>query len=398
MMLIRKLLKENLSVSQLVGYALSSLLGLSIVLLGLLFYLDSRSLFSSNESFLKKDFLVISKKVSLLKTIGTSSTEFKEAEIEDLKQQPFVSKLGFFTPSTFSVDLRTDGSGGMMAFSTDIFFEAIPDEFLDVTTNDWYWTEASDIVPIILPRTYLHLYNFGFAQSKGYPQISESMIEKITMLVGIGDWPRETRLKARIVGFSNKINTILVPLSFVKWANENYGKGDSNSVSRVLVEVKNPADPAIAQYIATKDYEFNDDKLDAGKGAYFIRIIIIIILAVGVVISLLAIGLLMLSMSLLIHKNKSKLENLMLIGYSQKTIASPYQRLAIFVTIVVFILALAITFIVRALYLSKLEVLGIVPSSSILYFAISIAILLTICLTSYFWIKAKINTVFKPQQ
>ena len=398
MMLVRKLLKENLSLGQLLGYAFSSLLGLSIVLLGLQFYMDTKPIFSSNESFLKKDFLVISKQVSLLKTIGTSSTEFKESEINELKEQPFVSKVGFFTPSTFSVDLRTDGSGGMMAFSTDLFFEAIPDDFLDVTPEEWGWEEGSDFIPIIIPRTYLHLYNFGFAQSKGYPQISENMIENVTMIVGIGDWPNTTRFKARIVGFSNKVNTILVPLSFIIWANEHYGSGKTSGVSRLLVEIKNPTDPAIAQYIANKGYEFNDDKLDAGKGAYFVRIIIIIVLSIGVVISLLAVGLLMLSMSLLIHKNKSKLENLMLIGYSQQTIAAPYQRLALSITITVFILALAITFIVRSIYLGKLEVLGVTSSSNVLYFILGIGILLIICLVNYFWIKSKVNAVFKSEQ
>ncbi len=226
MRLVHKLLKENLSIGQLIGYALSSLLGLSIVLLGIQFFIDASPVFSSNESFLKKDFLVISKKVSLLKTIGASSTAFKESEIEDLKQQAFVSKVGFFTPSTFSVELRTDGSSGLMAFSTDLFFEAIPDEFLDVTSQDWGWEKGSDFVPIIIPRSYLHLYNFGFAQSKGYPQISENMIENVAMIVSIGEQYNSTRLKARIVGFSNKINTILVPLSFITWANQSYGSGN----------------------------------------------------------------------------------------------------------------------------------------------------------------------------
>ncbi len=164
------------------------------------------------------------------------------------------------------------------------------------------------------------------------------------------------------------------------------------------MEVKTPPPPAIAQYIAAKGYEFNDDKLDAGKGAYFVRVITVIVLAIGVIISLLAVGLLMLSMSLLIHKNKSKLENLMLIGYSQQTIAAPYQKLALLITATVFILALIITFIVRGIYLSKLEMLGIGAASNVSYFILSAGILLAICLASYFWIKAKVNAVFKPEQ
>ncbi len=395
MELVRKLLKKNLSKSQLIGYAFAGLFGLSIVLLGLQFYLDTRPVFSSKESFLKKDFLVISKKVSMLKTLGTSSTAFKDTEIEDLKRQPFVSKLAYFTPSTFQVELSA--GGGIGQFTTDLFFESVPDDFLDVETKDWRWTQDGDLVPIILPRSYLSLYNFGFAQSQGLPQISENSIGAVVMTVRMFGRGRVGAYEARIVGFSNKINTILVPQAFMTWANTVYGSGNAEGVSRLLLEVKNPTDPAIAEYVSAKGYEFNDDKLDAGKAAYFLRTIIIVVLAVGVVITLLAVCLLMLSISLLVQKNRSKLENLMLIGYSQRAIAAPYQQVALAINMLVFVLALLIVVILRAQYMSRLAVLlGEHNSISWLYIGIGAAIFVALSLVTFYWIRAKVNAVFKP--
>ena len=43
--------------------------------------------------------------------------------------------------------------------STDMFFESVPDEFVDVKLDKWSFNPASDIVPIIIPRNYLNLYN-----------------------------------------------------------------------------------------------------------------------------------------------------------------------------------------------------------------------------------------------
>ena len=396
-MLVKKLLKENLSISQLVGYSVASLVGLSIMLLSLQLYFDVRPLFSSNDSFLKKDFLVVSKKVSLLKTIGTSSTRFKESEIESLRQQPFVSKLACFTPSTFHVELSTDGTFQGVDFATYLFFEAIPDEFIDVTSADWGWEEGSNFIPIVIPRDYLNLYNFGFAQSQGLPQLSETLIGKVGLSVRVAGKGRSKYFNARIVGFSNKINTILVPQTFLEWANSTFGSSEELNISRLLVEVKNPTDPAIAEYIAANDYELNSDELDSGKAAYFLNLLVGIVISIGIVITLLAVGLLMLSMSLLIHKNKSKLENLMLIGYSPNAIAAPYQRLALMVTTLVFVAAIALVVAAKLSYTPALTAIGLKPAVSWAYAGIGLGILVIICVANYLWIKSRINAVFKPQ-
>ena len=140
-----------------------------------LFYADTKPLYSSNDSFLKPDFLVINKKISSLSSISLSATTFSEKDIEDIKKQPFVKKTGFFTSSKFGIraSLSSSAFGG---FYTEMFFESVPDEFIDVQSEDWTWSEEQNYIPVIIPRTYLTLYNFGFAQTQGLPHRSPNFI------------------------------------------------------------------------------------------------------------------------------------------------------------------------------------------------------------------------------
>ena len=46
--------------------------------------------------------------------------------------------------------------------STAMFFESVPDEYVDVNLDKWEFDENERVVPIIIPRNYLNLYNFGF--------------------------------------------------------------------------------------------------------------------------------------------------------------------------------------------------------------------------------------------
>lgn len=399
MKLVQKLLKENLSLPQLLGYGAASLLGLTILLLGIQLYADIRPIFLSNESFFKKDFLVLSKKVSILKTFGAGTTSFSPDEVKELERQPFVNRMATFSTATFGVYLYVGGaSEGMENLSTELFFEAIPDDFLDVESADWKWKEGDELIPIILPRSYIHLYNFGFAQSQGLPPVSETTIGKIGMSVRLSGNGKYGTFKARIVGFTNKINTILVPQNFLAWANQTYGNAEAKGASRLLVEVKNPADPAITEYVARKGYEFNDDKLDVGKAAYFLRTMLVVVLAVGVTITLLAVGLLLLSMSLLIHKNRKKLENLALMGYTPQAVAAPYQRIALTVNLLVFVLALGVVLLARSLYIPQIELLTGAELSwehLTVSLALGLAVVVVICLTNYLWIKGKVADVFK---
>ena len=118
--------------------------------------------------------------------------------------------------------------------------------------DKWSFNPASDIVPIIIPRNYLNLYNFGFAQSRNLPQLSEGVMGMVNLDIRIMGNGQVKQMKGNIVGFSNRLNTILVPESFMNWANEAYGAGEKAEPSRLIVEVNNPADERIAKFSQQK--------------------------------------------------------------------------------------------------------------------------------------------------
>lgn len=348
-----KLLKQHTSISQLLGFFLANLCGTIIVLLSIQFYRDVKPVFSDNESFIKKDFIIVSKRVSTLGSLVGNSRTFSAGEQMDLKSQPFIKQVGAFSPAQFKVSASVDLKG--MKLSTALFFEAVPDAFVDVDTERWTFVEGQQEIPIVIPRNYLNLYNFGFAQSRNLPQLSEGMMAMVPMEVHLrGDGNFKT-MKGRIVGFSNRLNTILVPQSFMEWANSSMGENRDAKPSRLIVEVANPADERIAKFFQERGYETENDKLDAGKTTWFLKMIIGIVLTVGLLITSLSFYILMLSIYLLLQKNAVKLQNLLLIGYTPAAVARPYQLLTIILNGGVWMLSMMMVWIVRKAYLPFLE-------------------------------------------
>lgn len=347
--MIWKLLKQHISLSQLLGFSLANVCGMVIVLLAVQFYRDVLPMFTQENSFLKGDYIIISKKVSTLGTIVGKQTTFSAGDIAEIEEQPFVKRVGSFLPSQFKVMAGMGLQGIKM--STDLFFESVPDAYVDVQSEEWKFNPESNVIPIIIPRNYLNLYNFGFAQSRNLPQLSEGIIGMVNLdirLVGNG---KTEQMKGHIVGFSSRLNTILVPESFIRWANARFSTGVEAEPSRLIVEVGNPADERIVQFVQRKGYEMEGNELEAGKTVWFLKLIVGVVLSVGLLISVLSFYILILSIYLLLQKNMRKLETLLLIGYSPAQVARPYQMLAVVLNLSVLLLSIAIVIGIRGTYL-----------------------------------------------
>ncbi len=351
--MIWKLLRQHISVAQLVGFFLANLCGMVIVLLSVQFYKDVLPVFTQGDSFMKKDYVIVSKKVSTLGSLVSKGATFSKTDIAEMQEQPFAKKTGAFTPAQFEVSAGMGMAG--MQLSTAMFFESVPDEFVDVRLEGWTYREGQDEIPIIIPRNYLNLYNFGFAQSRNLPQLSEGVMEMMTLDIRLSGQGRTEQMKGRIVGFSNRLNTILVPQAFMDWANVTFGKGEENAPSRLIVEVDNPADDRIAKYFKDKGYDTEGDKLDAGKTTWFLKMIVGIVLSVGLIISVLSFYLLMLSIYLLLQKNTKKMENLLLIGFSPAAVARPYQVLTVALNAAVAVIGILVLYMVRGGYMDMLR-------------------------------------------
>ena len=350
MILVWKLLRQHISGLQLLGFFLANLLGMLIVLLALQFYRDVRPVFSQEDGVINNDYIIISKRISAF-GVGTSS--FTKNEIEDIQDQPFTVRLGAFTASQYQVSCSM-GIEGVANFGTQMYFEAVPDLFVDTDRSQWKYEEGSDFVPIILPRSYLSIYNFGFAQGRSLPQLSEGVVSMIDMTVLLRGDSKEFRMRGKVVGFTNRLNTILVPERFMQWSNREFAPGADADPTRLIVEVGNPTDDRIAKYIQQHNYDIDEDKLQAGKATYFLKVMSGIVMGVGLLISALSFFILMLSIYLLVQKNTVKFRNLLLIGYSPAQVSLPYQLLTIVLNGLVLAIALLMLYVVRLRYMNLL--------------------------------------------
>ena len=355
--LVTRLLRRNVSVAQTAGYVIAALTGLVIVLGAMQLYRDASGLFK-NESAMTRDYLVLSKQIGLNKRDATFSNE----ELTRLKSQPWVDSVGEFTASRFRASIGVDFAGKGM--TTEAFFESIPDEFFDRLPDDWHFSPGTGEVPIVLSRDYLALYNFGFAASRGLPTLRESEIGLIPLSISIrGRDGAAVRMRGHVAGFSSRINTIAVPEEFMTWANDNFGTGGEAMPSRLVVRVNTPGDPAINSYMERNGLEIAGDRADNSTAAYFLRMATGAVTAIGAVISALALFILLLSMYLLLQKNREKLHQMMLLGYSPAQVSAPYVRFIIIVNAAVWALSCLCVALVSVLWRDALATLSVLPAS-----------------------------------
>lgn len=381
MRLVWKLLRQHISVPQFAGFFFANLVGMLIVLLGFQFYHDVLPVFTAKDSFLKADYLILSKRVGTADVFTGRGHEFSGSEIDDLSAQPFVTSVGKFTSTNYRVDASLSVNG-IPLMKTDFFFESVPDDFVDVSSSEWEYRPGDKRVPIILPRSYINMYNFGFAQTRSLPKISEGLLGMIDLGILIRGNGQEERFHGKVIGFSNRLNTILVPQSFMDWSNARFAPDEPTKSTRLIVQVGNPADERVTTYLEKKGYEVESDKLAAEKTTYFLRMVVSLVMIVGLVISVLSFYILMLSVYLLVQKNASKLENLLLIGYSPARVAMPYQVLTIALNVAVLFMAWALLSVARGYYMDILTTLfpqmesgGLWPSivaGLILFLAVSV--------------------------
>lgn len=358
---VNRLLRKNVSLGQIAGYSIANLVGLAILLTALQFYRDTTNAGNeSDDTLISRDYMIVSKHVSDVNTLKGTASGFTREEIADLGSRQWVENIGEFTPSRFHVNGAIDFAGRGM--STHLFFESIPDEFFDVKPEGWGYdpSDSTAIVPIVISRDYLALYNFGFAASRGMPQLSEQLVGSVPLQLRLSGNGKRTCRTGKIVGFSSRLNTIAVPEAFMKWANAEFGDStEAANVSRLIVETNDPGNPEIAEYFDENGIEVSGEKLNQGRAAYFLSIVSAVVIAIGLVICALAFFILMLSISLLLQKNKEKIHDLLMLGYTPRQVGGYYYRMVAVLNGVILAVAVIICVIASHIWKGLFDALGL---------------------------------------
>ena len=190
------------------------------------------------------NFLVVNK---LLTDRNIGATALTGDEINDLKRQPFVQSIGLLTPSRFKASIQSNSE--RFPFFTEIAFESVPNEFIDVTNKDWRWDEGSNFVPVIVPNMFLDFYNFQFSFSQNLPQLTREVVKMIVFRINVYGPNGITTFNGRVVGFSDRVSSLLVPQEFMDWANQRMAGAGEAKPSRVIIRTADPGNPVLVQYL-----------------------------------------------------------------------------------------------------------------------------------------------------
>lgn len=391
--LMWKLLRKHISTPQLIGFSIANLIGLTIVILAVQFYCDVLPVFTDEESFIRKDYLIITRNISSAGAIMGTSAEFSDEDIADIEQQPWCRRVGKFTSSKFSI-IASIGGGSSPMIRTMFFFESIPNNFIDVDSTSWHFDPQRPQVPVILSREYLSLYNFGFAATQGMPKVSEGEVSSVPLTFNLAGNGHSDMMNGRIVGFSNRLNTIIVPDEFMRWANARYGTGEVQQPLRLVVEVNRPGDPKIQAYMDAHKYMIAGDKMASSKTYYFLTLIIIIVIVIGVLISLLSFFVLMLSIYLLLQKNTKKLQDLIMLGYSPRQVSAPYVKMVVLINMAVLIASIVLMLVARGCYMPMLREMGTNGGTIIPALIVAVVIMAAITAGNVWAIRRKVNSLW----
>lgn len=256
--LLHKLLLEGASAKRMWAALIAMGIGLALLLMAILIWWNFNELLRGrvSDDSLGSSFLTVSRKVTNENMGHPEQTVFSNSDLEDFRKAPQVEdvgKLQSLKPRAYMSMQIAPGAG----FSTVMILEAVPDRFMDKRPAEWEWLAGKPSVPIILSSSFLSLYNYAFAPGQGLPQLSEETIKALPFRLEIGEGNGTATYTAHVVGFSDRITSVLVPESFIEYSN---GQAAANQpVSRLILKVKDPSATQLNEFLESHNYVTNSE-------------------------------------------------------------------------------------------------------------------------------------------
>ena len=285
------------------------------------------------------DFISITKKVTNESMGRPEQNVFYEKEVEELKKQSFITGVAPLESSQFRVQLS---AGEIIPFKTDLFVESIDDEFLDTLPPNFQWKEGQMKVPVIFSSDYLEVFNL-FAPTQGFPQVSKETAMNIPIVIGVSGNDKQADFYGSIIAFSDRVNSVLVPKSFLTWANKNYGEVTSPGYGHVYLKTTDANNPELLSFLEKKGYVTNKDKTKFGRTKQVMQGIFSGLGVFGLLVVVMALMLFSFYLQLVIARSKENLQLLLLIGYSPLWLSKNVSRRFIPIYVLIVMVALAIT-------------------------------------------------------
>lgn len=268
-------------------------------------------LYNKNNQDSIANFLVVNKTITD-QNLGT--TGLSDNEINDLRKQEFVESVGLLTPSHFKASIQS--ASDRFPFYTDIAFESVPQEFIDIAAKDWKWDEQALFVPIIAPNMFLDFYNFQFSFSQGLPQLTQQVVKMIVFKINLYGPNGMVTLNARVVGFSDRISSLLVPERFMRWGNQFFAKTQDRKPSRIVIKTKDPGNPKLSSYLKEKKLSTDADKTRFSRYRKIVDMVVNISGVTGIILLIFALLVFTLFIQLTVASSREDIQLLIVLGTS----------------------------------------------------------------------------------
>ena len=321
--------------------------------IGMLLLLFSTQMFINIRELLKEnsprksgyDFLSISKTITN-ENMGNDNT-FNDSDLNSLQKQPGIDGISPLIANQFRVKAS---AGTIIPFSTDLFLESIDNDFIDTVPPSFTWEPGQSTVPIIFSSDFLEMYNV-FAPAQGLPQLSSKTISSLNIILECYGTEGIQNFKGNIVALSDRINSVLVPNSFMTWSNQHFSGVTKVKPSRVFLKLKDANNPLLLTYLEQNNYHLNKDKTKFGRVKRILQNIVSALAVFGILVIVLALMLFSFYLQLMIAKSKDNLQLLLTLGYSPKWLGNSVAKTWLPVYISIIFISLVITAVLNMLFI-----------------------------------------------
>lgn len=289
---------------------------ISLVIIGSVYQLygDLGELLSRNKSSEEYEYIQISKEIGISNALGFSSNAFSKSDIKKIESKDFISDVG----ELYSNDFRVYGKFAGNSF--DMFFNSVEDDFIDADLNDFIWEEGEVLIPLIISNQFLAVLNNAVLPSQGQAPIPKFAIKQATVQLLLSKNGRKLKKKARVVGFSDRISSVLVPKKFLDFANKKLSGKSETKVTMLMLKVKDSSSNQLRKFLSQNDFEVSGELPLLDNARLILKITIQVLLTFGILLLLISGALNIAQYKLIVLENKERLRMLILLGYSPSSI------------------------------------------------------------------------------
>lgn len=315
------IVKGDNSVSRFIGF-FGLGIGIILLLISMQMFVNIQQLLQTNTPRKNGyDFISISKSITN-QNMGMDNN-FTPEDLKKLEAQPNIEAISPLISNKYQV---TANAGNALPFQTDMFLESMNADFLDTLPSNFTWQPGQETVPLIFSADFLELYNV-FAPAQGLPQISPQTITSVNIFLNCSGPKGRHTFKGNVVALSDRVNSILVPESFMKWSNEYFtGESTQPAPSRVFLKTIDANNPQLISFLDKQGYHLNKETIKFGRIKKTLQNIISVLGIFGILVIIMALMLFSFYVQLMIAKSKENLRLLIMLGYSPKWLAESVAK------------------------------------------------------------------------